>query len=160
MIKYCLCFRRKETCGNTYHQIVTQLSPDQWVYPDQTSYVFTHRQLPSNDKIHFSSQAPWKILKQLKEQLNAWATGEVNLSAWNRSFLEHYTLIAVEGDEILGFGDIDETGYLDCLYIHKDHQRKGIASGLCDKLEALIPGNIQTHASITAKPFFKREAIK
>lgn len=53
---------------NTYHQIVTQLSPDQWVYPDQTSYVFTHRQLPSTDNIHFSSQAPWKILKQLKKQ--------------------------------------------------------------------------------------------
>ena len=45
---------------NTYHQIVTQLSLDQWVYPDQTSYVFTHRQLPSTDNIHFSSQAPWK----------------------------------------------------------------------------------------------------
>ena len=54
---------------NTYHQIVTQLSPDQWVYPDQTSYVFTHRQLPSTDNIHFSSQAPWKILKQLKKQV-------------------------------------------------------------------------------------------
>ena len=44
-----------------------------------------------------------------KEQLNAWATGEVDLDAWNHSFLEHYTLVAVEQDRILGFGDIDET---------------------------------------------------
>ena len=43
-----------------------------------------------------------------KEQLNAWASGKVDLDAWNRSFLEHYTLIAVEEGEILGFGDIDE----------------------------------------------------
>lgn len=91
-----------------------------------------------------------------KEQLNAWASGKVNLAAWNRTFLEHYTLVAVEEDKILGFGDIDETGYLDRLYVHKDHQREGIASRLCDKLEAHIPGSIRTHASITAKPFFQK----
>lgn len=95
-----------------------------------------------------------------KEQLNAWATGEVDLSAWNHSFLEHYALVAVEGDEILGFGDIDETGYLDRLYVHKDHQREGIASRLCDKLEAHVSGNIRTHASITAKPFFQNRGYK
>ena len=95
-----------------------------------------------------------------KEQLNAWAAGEVDLDAWNRSLLEHYTLIAVEEGEILGFGDIDKTGYLDHLYVHKDHQREGIASGLCDKLEAHVPGNIRTHASITARPFFQKRGYK
>ena len=95
-----------------------------------------------------------------KEQLNAWATGEVDLDAWNHSFLEHYTLVAVEQDRILGFGDIDETGYLDRLYVHKDHQRERIASELCDKLEAHVPFNIRTHASITAKPFFQKRGYK
>ena len=84
----------------------------------------------------------------------------MDLDAWNRSFLEHYTLIAVEEGEILGFGDIDKTGYLDHLYVHKDHQREGIASGLCDKLEAHVPGNIRTHASITARPFFQKRGYK
>lgn len=95
-----------------------------------------------------------------REQRNAWASGDVDLAAWNRSFLEHYTLVAVEEDKILGFGAIDETGYLDRLYVHKDHQREGIASRLCDKLEAHIPGSIQTHASITAKPFFQKRGYK
>ena len=27
---------------NTYHQIVTELSPDEWVYSDFTAYVITH----------------------------------------------------------------------------------------------------------------------
>ena len=31
-----------------------------------------------------------------KEQLNVWATGNVELSVWNNSFLEHYTLVALE----------------------------------------------------------------
>ena len=45
--------------------------------------------------------------------------------------------------------------YLDRLYVHKDYQRRGIASAICDALEASMPGKpITTHASITAKPFF------
>lgn len=27
---------------NTYHQIVTELSPDKWPYPQLESYIFTH----------------------------------------------------------------------------------------------------------------------
>lgn len=94
------------------------------------------------------------------EQLNAWATGKVDLTAWNQSFLEHYTLVAVENGRIAGFGDIDETGYLDRLYVHKDHQREGIAAALCSRLEAHVQGNILTHASITARPFFQKRGYK
>lgn len=94
------------------------------------------------------------------EQLNVWETGKVDLAAWNHSFLEHYTLVAVENGRIAGFGDIDETGYLDRLYVHKDHQRKGIATALCSRLEAHVQGNILTHSSITAKPFFQKRGYK
>ena len=41
------------------------------------------------------------------KQLDAWAPGRVDLAAWNRSFLEHHTLVAVEGDIVVGFGDMD-----------------------------------------------------
>lgn len=56
---------------------------------------------------------------------------------------------------IAGFGDIDETGYLDRLYVHKDYQRRGVAAALCDAMERTAPGKIVTHASITARPFFE-----
>ena len=92
-----------------------------------------------------------------EEQLNVWATGNVDLDLWNRSFLEHYTLVAVDGELLVGFGDIDKTGYLDRLYVHKDYQRNGIASALCEKLEQSVTDNkIVTHASITAKPFLEQ----
>ena len=91
-----------------------------------------------------------------KEQLNAWATGKIDLEKWDKSFLEHYSFVAVENEIIVGFGDIDEHGYLDRLYVHKDYQRQGIATALCDKLENIIKTDcITTHASITAKPFFE-----
>lgn len=95
------------------------------------------------------------------EQLHAWANGEVDLQEWNRSFLEHYTIVAVENDRIVGFGDIDRSGYLDRLYVHKDHQRKGIASAICDKLEQQAgKQTITTHASITARPFFEHRGYR
>lgn len=84
-----------------------------------------------------------------------WATGHVDLAAWDRSFLAHNTFVAELDGVIAGFGDIDETGYLDRLYVHKDYQRRGVAAALCDAMERTVPGKIVTHASITARPFFE-----
>lgn len=91
------------------------------------------------------------------EQLDAWADGALDLDRWNGSLLAHHSLVAVEGrDLIVGFGDIDGTGYLDRLYVHKDRQGLGIATALCDRLERAVDAPvITTHASITARPFFE-----
>ncbi len=90
-----------------------------------------------------------------QEQLDAWA-GPVNADQWNPVFLEHDTLVAAEDGNIVGFGDIDSTGYLDHLFVHKDYQGQGIATALCDRLESrFLVNTITTHASITAKPFFE-----
>ncbi len=95
-----------------------------------------------------------------KEQLDAWATGNVDLEGWDRSFREHFTLVAVEGETIIGFGDISETGYLDRLFVHADHQGEGVATALCDQLERAVSGDIETHASLTAKPFFEKRGYR
>ena len=36
---------------------------------------------------------------------------------------------------MIGFGDIDDTGYIDRLYVHKNFQNKGVASMICNELE-------------------------
>lgn len=95
-----------------------------------------------------------------KEQLDAWATGHVDLEKWNQSLLEHYSLVAVEGERIIGFGDIDETGYLDRLFVHAEYQGKGVATALCDLLEQAVHGDLVTHASLTAKPFFEKRGYR
>ena len=51
------------------------------------------------------------------------------------SFQEHYSIVAVDDEIIVGFGDIDRTGYLERLFVHKDYQGRGIATAICDKLE-------------------------
>ncbi|WP_370831877.1 GNAT family N-acetyltransferase [Clostridium sp.] len=96
-----------------------------------------------------------------EEQLNVWATGNIDLEQWNQSLLLNFSFVAVEDELIVGFGDIDRTGYLDRLYVHKDYQNKGIATEICDKLECILNvDKIITHASITARPFFEKRGYK
>lgn len=95
-----------------------------------------------------------------KEQLDVWAARQVDLEKWNQSLQEHYSIVAVENGVIAGFGDIDKTGYLDRLFVHADNQGKGIATAICEQLEQVVKGNITTHASITAKPFFEKRGYK
>ena len=69
-------------------------------------------------------------------QLDAWADGRPDLAAWDRSLRAHYTLVAVENGEPVGFGDIDAAAkYLDRLYVHREFQGQGIANALCRELE-------------------------
>lgn len=94
-------------------------------------------------------------------QLDAWATGQVNLAAWDRSLLEHESFVAEQDGQIIGFGDIDQTGYLDRLYVDKDHQGQGVATALCDVLEGAVGACCYTtHASITARPFFEKRGYR
>ena len=95
-----------------------------------------------------------------QEQLNVWATDKIDLEVWNKSLSEHYTVVAVENNIIVGFGDIDKSGYLDRLFVHRDYQRRGIATAICNELERAVVDKIITYASITAKPFFEQRGFK
>lgn len=97
------------------------------------------------------------------DQLQAWING-ADLGSWHQSFMEHKTLVAVEDGKIVGFADMDSSGFLDRLYVHKDYQHQNIGKMLCDELEAWAWQNdislIRTHASITAKPFYEKRGYK
>lgn len=90
------------------------------------------------------------------EQLDAWAPESVDRERWSAGFLSSRTLVAVENDRIVGFGNMTSDGYLDKLYVHRDFQHRGIATALCNELEAACNADkITVHASITARPFFQ-----
>lgn len=52
---------------NTYHQIVTELSPGEWFYKDFTSYVMTHREVASEENIKFVNEDICSLINKLKE---------------------------------------------------------------------------------------------
>lgn len=53
---------------NTYHQLTSELSPEEWVYPEQVSFVITHREIPSTERIRFTSESPCDLVKRLREE--------------------------------------------------------------------------------------------
>lgn len=75
-----------------------------------------------------------------------------------------YTVVIEINGSIVGFGNMDKTGYLDRLYVHKDFQGQGIATIIADELEKYAQRHditiITTEASITAKPFFETRGYK
>lgn len=66
---------------NTYHQIVTELSPEEWIYSDFTTYVITHNEHNSTEKIRFTDKNPVDLIKNLKKEngKDIWICGGANL---------------------------------------------------------------------------------
>ena len=52
----------------TYHQIVTELSPGQWVYDNLQSYVITHRNCTSKSNVTFVSENPCTLVNGLRQK--------------------------------------------------------------------------------------------
>lgn len=51
-----------------YHQITTEIPPKEWVYDDFTSYVVTHKQKTSSDKIRFVNEHPVDLIRRLRKK--------------------------------------------------------------------------------------------
>ena len=72
---------------NTYHQIVTELSPGQWVYEGLDCYVLTHRELPDNGQTHFTCQPVTELVEERKQRpgKNIWICGGADspFSGWD-----------------------------------------------------------------------------
>lgn len=66
---------------NTYRQLVTELSPDEWIYPDLTSYILTHSPQPSTDKIQFTNENPTQLIHRLKAETgkDIWICGGASI---------------------------------------------------------------------------------
>ena len=108
------------------------------------------------DTIHTVNAADYT-----QAQLDAWATGNVDLQVWDAYFLARHSFVAEIDGMIVGFSDMDDSGYLGRLYVHHRHQGKGIGKALCDAAERAVDVPKYTlHASITAKPFYEKRGYR
>lgn len=91
---------------NTYHQIVTELSPEEWAYAGQTSYVVTHRAPPAADKIIFTGEGPCGLVSRLKREQGKkiWVCGGASIAQqlMEADLIDEYTISVIP--TILGAG--------------------------------------------------------
>ena len=90
------------------------------------------------------------------EQIKAWTAGCADAEKWCAPLKNTHAVVAEEDGAIVGFGNIDDKGRLDRLYVHAKRQGRGIATAICNELEGYAGGRITVHASVTARPFFER----
>ncbi|OUR99342.1 hypothetical protein A9Q86_12265 [Flavobacteriales bacterium 33_180_T64] len=93
-----------------------------------------------------------------EEQVKAWSSGADNIKKWKERITKFYFIVAEVGDTIVGFSYLTKGYYLDGLFVHKDFQRRTIASKLLRIMEAKVSINgfdvIKSDVSITALDFF------
>lgn len=98
------------------------------------------------------------------DQLDAWASKDADIGKWDRSLSANYTIVVESDSIIIGFGDLNNTGYFDHLFVHKGFQGQGIATLILNEIERYARKNniliITTEASITAKPFFIKHGYR
>lgn len=94
-----------------------------------------------------------------KEQLDAWAPLEPDTYRWEMSLNKNHTIVIEKDDQIIGFGDMGDTGYIDRLYVHSQHLNQGNGTILLEHLEKYAKAKgltfINTLASKTSLPFFE-----
>lgn len=77
-----------------------------------------------------------------QEQITAWIKPWFEPEAPTRDgrtfadkITEQYFIVAIIDNVIAGFTSLEDDGYLDFMYVHKDFQRHGVAKALLTELE-------------------------
>lgn len=99
---------------STYHQIVTELSPNEWAYKGKQSFVLTHRDIENTDEIVFTSESIETLIATLKlrEGKDIWICGGANViqQAHHKGLIDEYVLSimpTILGDGIKLFDKFD-----------------------------------------------------
>lgn len=97
-------------------------------------------------------------------QIEAWAPVAVNREQWATRLGSRPTCVAEAGGQIVGFSDLEPDGHIDMLFVHADHQGRGVARALLDHIHVRAHeqgiDRLFTEASITARPFFERNGFE
>lgn len=97
------------------------------------------------------------------KQIEVWASGVDHTKRWMDILEQQTVFVAQYSDRIVGFATLGNGTYIDMFYVHKDHQRQGIAQRLMNEVmnEAKRSGQmlLTSDVSITAKAFFEKNGF-
>jgi putative acetyltransferase len=98
-----------------------------------------------------------------ERQVLAWAPDFIDSEVFGRRRAERPTWIAEIHGMIVGFLDLEPDGHIDMLYVHAEHQARGVARALLVHIEnvAIRLGldRLYTEASITARTAFEHRGF-
>jgi putative acetyltransferase len=98
------------------------------------------------------------------EQIDAWAPAEFDLSRWTERMRGISPFVAERNGEVVGYADLQPTGYIDHFFVSAAVNRRGIGSLLMQRiLETAQSRGMESlfaDVSVTARPFFEAWGFK
>ena len=117
--------------------------------------------IPELKELFCSTVLTVNVRDYTAEEAADWASCGNRLGHWEKLMATLHFIAACDAEgRIVGFTSIRNDGYLHSMFVHKDHQREGIATALLQRIEAYAMEHgicdITSEVSITARPFFER----
>lgn len=93
-------------------------------------------------------------------QRRAWAPDDIDPAAWAERRASRPTWVVERRGSVVGFSDLLATGEVDMLYVHPDHEGRGVATALLEEVEyaarELSMHRLSAQVSVTALGVFAR----
>ncbi len=114
--------------------------------------------------IYYNTIHKVNIKDYSQEQVEAWTPKVVlELDGWLEKWSKIPPIVACINDIVVGFAEFEDSGYIDCFYVHHEYQGKGIGGVLMREILKQARdkeiSSIYVDVSITAKPFFEHKGF-
>jgi putative acetyltransferase len=98
------------------------------------------------------------------EQVRAWAPDNLDPERWRSRIERINPYVCVYDGRIVGYADLQASGYIDHFFAHHQWQRKGIGKRLLLTIESEAKtrklAELASNVSITARPFFESHGFR
>lgn len=98
-----------------------------------------------------------------QKQVEAWSPDDLNFRNWRDICSDRFTYVAIENEQVIGFGELEADGHIDCFYVHHQYQRQSVGSNIYQAIEIkareLKLTRLFAEVSITAQPFFIKQGF-
>ncbi|WP_412480940.1 GNAT family N-acetyltransferase [Azonexus sp. IMCC34839] len=109
-------------------------------------------------RVHISAIHILSSRDYTPEQIEAWAPADLDADLWVNRVREIRPFVAEIGNDIVGYADVQQDGYIDQFFVSGTHARQGIGTRLMARIhdEAMSLGltELTSDVSKTAEPFF------
>lgn len=113
--------------------------------------------------VYFSSVHQLASRYYTEDQIHAWAPQNYDRDEWARRIGALQPFVAMIGDEIAGYADLQSTGYIDHFFVSGSYAGRGVGTALLQYIQsaAVSQGVECLHAdvSLSAEGFFSKNGF-